>query len=180
MVLTLNIEAKKAFEDFIRAKLLAMWVAQGHNMNGKVVREMDMLIEETSEALSFLFYFLPYGIYNETGVAASKIPFSGVGGGGKSAYIEALILYAQKRLRVRTLAEAKSAAFAIAYTHKKEGMSTRASVRFSQTGKRQGWITETFKENTSAIGEFLRKALSEILSTKFDILVSKYNAEFQK
>ena len=120
MVLKINTAAKDAFEKFIRSKLLETWVAQGHNMTGKVVKEMDMVVEETSSLVSFLFYFLPYGVYQQTGVSASNIPFSGVGGGGKSAYIQGLIAYALKKLRVRTMTEAKSAAFAIAYTQKKK------------------------------------------------------------
>ena len=181
MVLTLNKGLKDEFEKFIRIELLKTWTAQGHNMNGKVVREMDMIVKETSELISFMFYFLPYGTFVETGTPASKIPFSGTGNrGGKSAYIEGLIRYAEKKLRVRSLQEAKSAAFAIAYTQKKEGSPTRGSYKFSITGKRTGWITNTFQNNEAAIRAFLVKAIDGIISVQFDSMIKKYQKEFKR
>jgi hypothetical protein len=78
MVLKINTAAKDAFEKFIRSKLLETWVAQGHNMTGKVVKEMDMVVEETSSLVSFLFYFLPYGVYQTP--MASELYHYGVPG----------------------------------------------------------------------------------------------------
>ena len=104
-------KVRKEFEVFIKKKLLETWTAQGHFINGKVVKEMDLVVERTLDTVSFLFFSLPYGVYIESGVPSSKIPFSGIGGGGKSAYIEGLIRYALKKLNVGSMQEAKSAAF---------------------------------------------------------------------
>lgn len=176
-----QLKIREAFEKFIKDALLKEWTAQGHFMNGKVVEEMDMIVEQTLESVSFLFFFLPYGTYIESGVSASNIPFSGATGqGGRSAYIQALIGYALKKLQVDGLKEAKSAAFAIAHTHRKEGMPGRASARFSSTGKRTEWINETFKKNRAVIRQFMLKYMEEIITVKFDNLILKFSKEFKR
>ena len=172
-------KVRQEFEKFIKAELLKTWTAQGHNMDGTVVREMDIILERTMDTISFLFYSLPYGTYMEAGVPASKIPFSGIGGGGKSAYIQALISYALKKLNVANLGEAKSAAFAIAYTHKKQGMPSTSSNRFSSTGRRTGWIADTMQVNRSMIRQFMLRYVEGILRVKFDNIILKYQKEFK-
>ena len=181
MVLKAKQEAVRvAFEKFMKVELLKEWTAQGHFMDGKVVKEMDLVIEQTFNSVSFLFYFLPYGTYIESGVPASRIPFSGATGqGGKSMYIQGLISYALKKLQVANLAEAKSAAFAIAHTHKKEGMPGKASARFSSTGKRTEWINETFKNNRPLIRQFLLRYVEGIFTVKFDNIILKFSKEFK-
>ena len=181
MVLKANQEkVRKEFEVFIKKALLEEWTAQGHFIDGKVVKEMDLVVEQTVNSVSFLFFFLPYGTYIESGVPASSIPFSGATGrGGRSAYIQALIGYALKKLQVANMAEAKSAAFAIAHTHKKEGMPGRASARFSSTGKRTEWINDAFKKSRPLIRQFLLRYVEGIISVKFDNMILKFSKEFK-
>ena len=179
MVLNANTEkVRLEFEKFMKEELLKTWVEQGHNMNGKVVKEMDIIVDQTADRISFLFYSLPYGVYMESGVSADKIPFSGASGhGGKSAYIQALIGYAKKRMNLPDK-EAKSAAFAIAHTQKKRGMPTPASSRFSSTGERTNWIGNTMERNEGLIRQFMSRYMNEILSVLFDNIIMKYSKEF--
>lgn len=179
MVLTANTETVRLeFEAFIKEELLKTWVEQGHNINGKVVKEMDIIVEQTVDKISFLFFSLPYGVYIAGGVSADKIPYSGTKGtGGKSAYIQALIGYAKKRMQLPDK-EAKSAAFAIAQTHRKRGMPSPASSRFSSTGERTNWIGNTMERNESLIRAFMLKYVNEIISVRFDNLILKYTKEF--
>ena len=178
MVLTANTETVRLeFEKFIKEELLKTWVEQGHNINGKVVKEMDIIVEQTTDKISFLFFSLPYGVYIAGGVSADKIPFSGSGGGGKSAYIQGLISYAKKKMQLPD-DQAKSAAFAIAHTHKKRGMPSPASSRFSSTGERTNWIGNTMERNESFIRAFMLKYVNELISVRFDNLILKYSKEF--
>ena len=179
MVLNANTEAVRLeFETFIKNELLKTWVEQGHYINGKVVKEMDIIVEQTVDKISFLFFSLPYGVYIEGGVSADKIPFSGTGGhGGKSAYIQALISYAKKKMQLPDK-EAKSAAFAIAHTHKKRGMPSPASSRFSSTGERTNWIGNTMERSEVLIRAFMSKYVNEIISVRFDNIILKYSKEF--
>ena len=172
-------KVRKEFEVFIKKELLKTWVAQGHNINGKVVKEMDIVVEQTLDSISFLFFTFPYGAYIESGVSANKIPFSGIGGGGKSAYIQGLIAYALKKLNVGSLQEAKSAAFAIAHTHKKQGMPSTSSNRFSSTGRRTGWIADTMQNNRKFIREFMFRYIENIITVRFDNIILKFQKEFK-
>jgi len=170
---------KEEFEQFIKAELLKTWTEQGHNMNGKVVREMDIVVEQALDKLSFLFYSLPYGVYMESGVPSANIPFSGRSGhGGKSAYIQALIGYAMKRMNLDQ-ERAKSAAFAIAYTHKKRGMPSPSSSRFSSTGDRTGWIGNTMERNEAYIRAFMFRMVYEVINVRFENMIMKYSTEFK-
>ena len=54
---------RKEFEVFIKKALLKTWVAQGHFINGKVVKEMDIVVEQTLDIISFLFFTFPYGSF---------------------------------------------------------------------------------------------------------------------
>jgi len=167
------------FEKFLREELLKTWTEQGHNMNGKVVREMDFVVEQALDRISILLYSLPYGVYMESGVPASSIPFSGTSGrGGKSAYIQALIGYAMKRMNLDQ-ERAKSAAFAIAYTHKKRGMPSPASSRYSSTGSRTGWIDATMERNEGYIRAFMVRMVNELISVRFENIILKYSKEFK-
>ena len=179
MVLTANTETVRLeFETWIKAELLKTWVEQGHNMNGKVVKEMDIIVEQTVDKISFLFYSFPYGVYMEGGVSADQIPYSGTSGhGGKSAYIQALIGYAKKKLQLPD-DQAKSAAFAIAQTHRKKGMPSPSSSRFSATGERTGWIANTMERNEVLIRQFMLKYVNELISVRFENMILKYSKEF--
>lgn len=179
MVLNANTETVRLeFEKFIKDELLKTWVEQGHNMNGKVVKEMDIIVEQTVDRISFLFYSLPYGVYMAAGVSADKIPYSGnTGHGGKSAYIQALISYAKKRMNLPD-DQAKSAAFAIAQTHRKKGMPSPTSSKYSATGERTNWIGNTMERNELLIRQFMSRYVNEILSVLLDNVIMKYSKEF--
>jgi len=140
---------------------------------------MDLIVEQTTERISFLLYSLPYGVYMESGVPATSIPYSGrSGSGGKSAYIQALIGYAMKRMNLDQQ-QAKSAAFAIAETHRKRGMPTPASSRYSSTGSRTGWIEATMERNEAYIREFMSRFVYELISVRFENMILKYSKEFK-
>lgn len=166
-------------EQVLRQELLREWTAQGHNMSGKAIEEMDIVLKETAATIAMDFLIPMYAYYQETGVPASSIPFSGIGGGGRSLYIEGLRKYAQARMGLSS-PEALSVAFAIAYTHKKDGMPSSGSYRFSQTGKRTEWFTEAMSKNESMIRDYISKMLSGIIQVKFINLVRVYQEKFKE
>jgi len=159
---------------FLRAELLKTWKAQGHYMNGAVVREADFVLETKLNSLDLSIFMFPYGGYIESGVSASNIPYSGnSGSGGTSKYIQALIGYAMKRMSLPDQ-KAKQVAFAIATKQKREGMPTAASKRFSSTGKRTMWIEDTMKRNESKIQELLFEYVDIVFTTTFENIILKY------
>lgn len=112
---------------------------QGHVLTGRLYNSMEFKISASENEIIGTIFFEDYGTFVETGVPANRIPFSGTSGrGGTSKYIQGLIRFFQ--LRGVAGAEAIRAAFATAQKHKREGMPTRASSRFSKTGERTGFI----------------------------------------
>jgi hypothetical protein len=166
----LNAEDRKDFESMLKDLLMKEWKDQGHYMNGKVVDEMEIQIESTVEGFIASGYTFPYALYQQHGVSASNIPYGGGKRGDTSKYIEGLIGYVQKRMAISDLKEAKSIAFAIAKTHKKEGMPSMGSAKYSPNGKRTGWISDSLKENETSISGFILR----VLKNKFEETITAY------
>jgi hypothetical protein len=66
--------------------------------------------------------------------------------------------------------EAKSIAFAIASKHKKEGMPTKTSARFSKTGKRTGFIEQALDKNSQKFVELIEVSVAATV----EVLVESY------
>lgn len=130
--------------------------AQGHRLTGSFERALKYEIRPASGGGYTARMIGPeYGIFLEFGVRAARIPYSGRSGrGGRSAYIQGLIQYFERRgLPER---EAQRAAFATAAVHRREGMPTRASYRFSRTGQRTGFIRTVLDRNMQEITDIIR------------------------
>ncbi len=174
----LTAEHRAELESYIKELLMREWVDQGHFMDGRVVNEMELKISETVSGFEAAGMMFPYASYMEYGVEASRIPFSGRSGrGGKSRYIEALTSYVQRRMAITDLKEAKSVAFAIAHTHKKEGMPSLRSKEYSKTGKRTGWVTETLANNADQLGSFIEKLMGDVLIRSITATIEGHRAD---
>ncbi len=115
--------------------------AQGHNLTGRLKGSFETVTTSTNSGIKADIMVEGYGQFVDQGVKAARIPYSGRSGrGGKSKYIEGLKEFFIKRGRGAT--EALRAAFATAAKHRREGMPTRASYRFSRNGRRLGIITD--------------------------------------
>lgn len=131
------------------------WEIQGHIMDGsKFVSELEYEIEEERDVIHIRWWGVDYGKYLNRGVQAGNIPFGRKTGAKRSKYIQGLIKYVERRMGVAGR-EGVSIAFAIANAHKKEGMPTKASERFSQTGKRTGWLDEALTEGEQEIDRII-------------------------
>jgi hypothetical protein len=108
--------------------------AQGHKLTGSIFEKAETKVSANNGVYVIEGYYPYYAKYLEQGVKKDNIPYT-IGGqrrGGKSKYIEALIYYAEKR----NMRNPKSAAFAIAAKHKKEGMPTSGSYKYSINSRR--------------------------------------------
>jgi hypothetical protein len=163
-------------EQVVSEVLANEWEAQGHHMNGAVVRDIEYVAKyETNKILlSGLMY--PYGMIIAAGTPENKIPFSGrTGRGGTSLYIAALQNYAKARMGVTDEKKSLSIAFAIATKQKAMGMPTPGSYRFSSTGKRKDWIELAFKNNEDKITEAIRQMGVNVVSANIDVMLAKWN-----
>jgi len=139
---------------------------QGHVLSGNLVDSITYEVKTTPEGYTAVMYAADYGIVVNMGVSAQHIPYSGRRGrGGTSLYIQGLISYFERRgLPSR---EAKGAAFATAAVHKRQGMPTRASFRFSRNGRRTGFVETVIGNNTEKLRAVLAAKIGLLLTVEF-------------
>jgi hypothetical protein len=135
------------------------WRAQGHELSGSAVKQMETVIREEIATIVIEGYIPDYMAINNEGVPSNKIPYYPNSGRKTSKYIDGLIDYVKRRMG-KSDKEAKGIAFAIASKHKKEGMPTKGSVRFSTTGKRTGFIEQALDKNSPKFIELIENAIT--------------------
>jgi len=161
----------KATELF-REKLREELKAQGHSNTGKLEKSIAYDIELKAEKIIVSLFMNTYGIFVDTGVKSSRIPYSGrTGLGGRSKYIDGLISYFRtKGLNER---DAKGAAFATANKHKQEGMPTRNSYRYSSNGRRTGFVNEAWTSIQSEFEQIVTEHFYSRLSLEIENMIDK-------
>lgn len=139
------------------------WKAQGHNLTGKAVQELETRIIEQGDTIVIEGYVLDYMANLNAGVTADRIPYSPGSGAGRSKYIEGLTNYVQRRMG-KGRKEAESIAFAIASRHKREGMPTKNSIRFSKTGRRTGFIEIALDGIEAELSKLIEQGIEETIN----------------
>jgi hypothetical protein len=160
----------KDIAEKVRLDLATELEQQGHRLSGKLEKSISYEILQEANAFVIAFDYLKYGIYVNNGVSPQNIPFSGrTGRGGTSKYIQALIDYAQ----ARGMNKPVSAAFAIAHKHKREGMPTKASRRFSANGRRTGFQNQVIEDVQKELPNLIDKHLFNQLRIVFENLITE-------
>jgi hypothetical protein len=93
------------------------WILKGHNLTDSFINSLE--IRETPSGIEI--WGNTYSKYVNRGVPAANIPYQRGSGAGKSKYITGLHNYVILRMGLSEK-EALGVAFAIAETHKKNGM----------------------------------------------------------
>jgi hypothetical protein len=135
------------------------WRLQGHELTGSAVKQMETMVRMEINTLIIEGFVPDYMAINNQGVPANRIPYTPNSGRPPSKYISGLIDYVKRRMG-KSDKEAKGIAFAIASKHKKEGMPTKGSVRFSTTGKRTGFIEQALDKNSAKFVELIENAIT--------------------
>ena len=144
--------------------LRRQFTLQGHKLTGKLNASIEDLVIKRTTGVKIQVLFEEYGIYVNNGVAASRIPYSPGSrtGAGKSKYISGLEMFARLRFGLSGR-DALNAAFAIAAKHARQGMPTKASKRFSKTGKRTQAIEAALKDTEEQIEQLTTDLLQEVI-----------------
>jgi hypothetical protein len=145
------------------------WRLQGHELTGAAVKQMETMVRMEINTLIIEGFVPDYMAINNSGVTAARIPYTPNSGRPPSKYISGLIDYVQRRMG-KSEKEAKSIAFAIASKHKKEGMPTKTSARFSKTGKRTGFIEQALDKNSAKFIELIEVSVAATV----EVLVESY------
>jgi hypothetical protein len=158
--------------EHVKRYLIDSFVEQGHDLSGKMKASIRYeLINSASFSATVRFYMLSYGLVQDNGIKPERIPFGERESGAKqSEYIQGLIEFAMQRFRIGSDA-AVSAAFAIARAHKREGLHTIKSARFSRTGERTDFINTALKRAIPNI----KKEASKYVRLFLSFIVREYN-----
>ena len=159
-----------SFMKKLKAALKKELRQQGHYLTGALENSISYEIRKTGIGYEATMYAVGYSLVIELGVKPERIPYTrrtrGQGTGGTSKYIQGLITYFERRgLPER---EAKSAAFATAEVHKREGMPSRSSYAHSRNGNRTGFIQEAFTANIEDLGKVLENRTAIIIEVDFN------------
>lgn len=139
-----------------RQNLIQELIDQGHRLTGNLINTAYTEVQDLGDTLIGSVWMDDYAIHINDGIPPNKIPYQG--GSTSSPYIDGLTNF----WRLRGLAEkqARSAAFATARKHKREGMPTRASYAFSSNGRRTGFIDYPLDEHTPTLVQAAVQALN--------------------
>lgn len=154
-------------------KMLADWgeelIGQGYNLTGKLIKSLEYKIKKRRGEWRIDFFVESYGLIRDRGVTADKIPFGGRSrvSLGKSKFIQALIRFVRRRLRIGGK-KGRRIAFAIANTQSLEGSPTKRSFRFSKNGRRKGWIENGIGRDLKELERLLDKLVGRRVEVLMD------------
>lgn len=170
---TLSLEVAEIVLISVKAEL----EAQGHKMTGDLYNSIKYEIRSEASKVIIDYSFLDYGMVQNYGIKADRIPYSPGSGAKKSKYIDGLVKFVQNRMG-KSGKEAERIAFAIARKHKSEGMPTKASydTKYSKNGRRLNWIGEGIAEATPKVNEAISKYFPMVIDS---IMISAF-AEISK
>jgi hypothetical protein len=171
-MLDLWIKALNNVAEIIVVELQTELIQQGHNLTGSLVKSIEYKVDQEKDALIYAFMYNDYGKFVNRGVKAANIPYGGKrGNGGTSLYIQGLIDFV-KKLGVTGEKESKSFAFGIAAKHKKEGMPTKSSYKFSRNGRRTMFQGQVILKIEKQIPSLIDKYLFGEIETVFSEMVN--------
>ena len=114
----------------IIASLQKELIEQGHQASGNLVNSFEQRVIEVPNSIVIEILMDEYGIYVNEGRKT----------GGKKVPINVLVDWIERKAIVNGDKEVKSLAFAIQQTIHKEGIPTKGSFKFSNNGRRKGFI----------------------------------------
>lgn len=114
----------------IIASLQKELLGQGHKATGNLINSFEQRVIELPNSIVIEILMDEYGIYVNEGRKT----------GGKKVPISVLVEWIERKAIASGDKEVKSMAFAIQNTIHKEGIPTKGSFKFSNNGRRKGFI----------------------------------------
>jgi len=150
--------------------MLKMWgdelIEQGYNLTGRLIKSLEYKVTRRSGLWRMDFFVERYGLIRDRGVSASRVPYSRPGRAARSKFIDALVKWVRRRMRIGGK-RGRRIAYAVANTMKKEGSPTRGSYRFAKNKRRTGWIEMGVSRNIRE----LDKLLERLVGRQVEVLV---------
>jgi len=137
------------------------WKAQGHNLTGNAIQQLETRIVEAGGGLIIQGYMVDYMAELNEGTKAKDIPKRGTG--EYKQLISKLSDYARKR-GMQGKRTYEQIAHAIVSTWYKEDKPTKASARFSSTGKRTGFIEAALEGVEPELAQLIERGVEESIN----------------
>lgn len=150
--------------EFFIEKFQEELIAQGHDNTGKLINTMRY---ETNGVDTADIYFQDYAKFVDSGIRA-----------GKRVSVYALMEWVEQKGIALGEKNIKNAAFAIRRKIEQEGSPTRNAFRFSQNGRRTGFIQVVIDENAKNLVNLIRNEIGRFGSAFFDDVIKRNRAIF--
>jgi hypothetical protein len=137
------------------------WKAQGHNLTGNAIQQLETRIVEAGGGVVIQGYIVDYMAELNEGTKAKDIPKRGT-----SEYDRLIVKlsdYARKR-GMQGKRTYEQIAQAIVSRWYKEGKPTKASARFSSTGKRTGFIEAALDGVEPELAQLIERGVEESIN----------------
>jgi len=149
----------------IIASLQKELIEQGHKATGNLVNSFEQRVIELPNSIVIEILMDEYGIYVNEGRKS----------GGKKVPINVLVDWIEKRAIASGDKEVKSLAFAIQQTIHKEGMPTKGSFKFSNNGRRKGFIDFVIDNELDEVYNELEQQVFEGYDDAIATIVKDFN-----
>ena len=151
--------------NFIIKALQVELIEQGHKATGNLVNSFEQRFLELPNSLVLEILMDDYGKYVDSGrrKGAKKVP------------LDVLIAWIERKAIVNGDKEIKSLAFAIQQTIFKEGSPTKGSFKFSNNGRRKGFIDFVIENKLDFVYTELEKQVFEDYDASVATIVKDFN-----
>jgi len=149
----------------IIASLQKELIEQGHKATGNLVNSFEQRVIELPNSIVIEILMDEYGIYVNEGRKS----------GGKKVPINVLVDWIEKRAIASGDKEVKSLAFAIQQTIHKEGMPTKGSFKFTNNGRRKGFIDFVIDNELDEVYNELEQQVFEGYDDAIATIVKDFN-----
>ena len=149
----------------IIASLQKELLGQGHKATGNLINSFEQRVIELPNSIVIEILMDEYGIYVNEGRKT----------GGKKVPISVLVEWIERKAIASGDKEVKSLAFAIQNTIHKEGIPTKGSFKFSNNGRRKGFIDFVIDNELDDVYNELEKQVFEGYDDAIATIVKDFN-----
>ena len=136
-------------------------VSQGHKATGKLISSINQKVTVQLNSLIGEIEMLYYGRFVDEGVKAEKVKIG-------RKYIDAIVRWLKVKKFQGNNKKLRGIAFAIGNKHKKEGIPTKASSRFSKDGRRKEFVNIAFKRREKEVTRLIEDATQKDVEIFFE------------
>jgi len=155
----------KRINDLIIAMLKAELIMQGHKDTGALIDSFEGRIMELPNSIVLEILMDKHGVYVNEGRKT----------GGKKVPINVLVEWIERKAIASGDKEVKSMAFAIQNTIHKEGIPTKGSFKFSNNGRRKGFIDFVIDNELNDVYNELEEQVFEGYDDAIATIVKDFN-----